>query len=142
MKRNVILDTGPLVALIDAGDGDHSWSVQQWSDIEPPMLTCESVISEACFLLNQIDSGTEAVFEMLSRKTVEAPFRLEDHSKFVQALLRKYSDVPMSVADACLVRMAEQIPGSSVFTLDGDFRIYRKHSRQVIPLIVPERVKS
>ena len=71
MKRNAILDTGPIVALIDAADRDHLWSVQQWSDIEPPMLTCESVISEACFLLNQIDSGTEAVFEMLSRKAVE-----------------------------------------------------------------------
>jgi hypothetical protein len=78
---------------------------------------------------------------MLSRKTISAPFRLEDHAKSVRALLRKYSDVPMSVADACLARMAEQIPGSSVFTLDGDFRIYRKHGRQVIPLIVPERVK-
>jgi len=142
MKRNVILDTGPLVALIDAADRDHTWSVQQWSDIEPPMLTCESVVSEACFLLNQIDRGAEVVFEMLSRETIEMSFRLQDHSKFVRNLLVKYSKVPMSVADACLVRMAEQIPGSSVFTLDGDFRIYRKHGRQVIPLIVPERMKS
>jgi predicted nucleic acid-binding protein len=142
VKRNVILDTGPLVALINGADRDHSWSVQQWGDIEPPMLTCESVISEACFLLNQIDTGTEAVFEMLSRKTVDVPFSLQDHSKFVRALLRKYSDVPMSVADACLVRMAEQIPDTSVFTLDGDFRIYRKHGREVISLIMPERVKS
>jgi len=142
MRRKVILDTGPLVALIDAADRDHAWSVQQWGDIEPPMLTCESVISETCFLLSQIDMSTEAVFAMLSRKTFEIPFRLEDHSKFVRTLLRKYSDVPMSVADACLVRMAEQIPGSSVFTLDGDFKVYRKHGRQVIPLIMPERVQS
>src|SRR5436309_3101906 len=117
MKRNVILDTGPLVALIDAADRDHSWSVQQWSDVEPPMFTCESVISEASFLLNQINRGVEAVFAMLSRRIIEVPFRLEDHSEFISALLRKYSDVGMSVADACLVRMAEQIPASSVFTL-------------------------
>jgi predicted nucleic acid-binding protein len=139
MKRNVILDTGPLVALVDAADRDHAWSVQQWDDIEPPMFTCESVISEACFLLNQIGTGSDVVFEMLSRKTIEASFRLLDHTKFLRALLRKYADVPMSVADACLVRMAEQLPHSSVLTLDSDFRIYRKHGRQVIPLIVPVR---
>ncbi len=123
MKRNAILDTGPIVALIDAADRDHLWSVQQWSDIEPPMLTCESVISEACFLLNQIDSGTEAVFEMLSRKAVEASFRLDDHFKLVRSLLRKYSDLPMSVADTCLVRMAEQVPSSSVFTFGYGFHV-------------------
>jgi predicted nucleic acid-binding protein len=139
MKRNVILDTGPLVALIDKSDRDHAWTVRQWEDITPPMLTCESVISEACFLMNQIDSNGNAIFEMLARKTIEAPFHLQDHSKSIQALIRKYSNVPMSVADACLVLMAEQIPSSSVLTLDGDFRIYRKNGRQVIPLIAPGR---
>jgi len=139
MKRNVLLDTGPLVALINAADRDHAWSLQRWADIAPPMLTCESVISEACFLLQQTGTGAEAIFEMLGRKTIEVSFRFQENSKLVGALIRKYSDVPMSVADACLVRMAEHIPNSSVFTLDGDFRIYRKHGRQVIPLIAPER---
>ena len=139
MKRRVILDTGPLVALIDKSDRDHAWSIQQWEDIAPPMLTCESVISEACFLLNQIKSSSETVFEMISRKTIEVPFRLEDYSRSIRAMLRKYSDVPMSVADACLVLMTEQIPNSFVLTLDSDFSIYRKHGRQVIPLIVPRR---
>ena len=138
MKKTVILDTGPLVALIDARDKDHAWTVTRWGDIEPPLLTCESVISEACFLLGQIHVGTKTVFEMLSRKAIEMPFHLNDQVKYVDALLRKYSDVPMSVADACLVRMSEQLSGSAILTLDGDFRIYRKHGRQVIPLIIPE----
>src|SRR5438477_3307763 len=117
MKRNVILDTGPLVALINRADRDHLWTVQQWGDIEPPMLTCESVVSEACFLLKQI-GGVDAVLEMLLRKTVEIRFQLQEQTKLMRTLLRKYSDIPMSVADACLVRMAEQIPNSTVFTLD------------------------
>ncbi|HEY2381070.1 MAG TPA: PIN domain-containing protein [Terriglobia bacterium] len=136
MKRNVILDTGPLVALIDRADHHHDWSVSEWDDIQPPMLTCESVISEACFLLDQIQ-GSGPVFEMLSRNTIEVAFRLQDHLKLLRTLIRKYANLPMSVADACLVRMAEQIPNSSVFTLDSDFKLYRKHGRQVIPLICP-----
>ena len=137
MRARVILDTGPLVALVDARDKDHRWAVVQWSDIEPPLLTCESVISEACFLLDQTRTGSASVFEMLLRKAIAIAFRLEDHVKEVRTLRDKYSDVPMSVADASLVRMAEQFTRSAVLTLDRDFRIYRKHGRHVIPLIVP-----
>ena len=137
MKRNVILDTGPLVALIDGKDRHHAWTLRQWADIEPPLLTCESVISEACFLLGRIRVGSSTVLEMLSRKVIRLSFRLGDNATQVGALLQKYSNVPMSVADACLVRMSEQEPDSEILTLDSDFRIYRRHSRQVIPLIAP-----
>ena len=139
MRTRVILDTGPLVALIDSRDKDHQWAVVQWSDIEPPLLTCESIISEACFLLDQTRTGSASVFEMLLRKAIAIAFRLEDHVREVRTLREKYSDVPMSVADASLVRMAEQFTRSAVLTLDRDFRIYRKHGRQVIPLIVPPK---
>jgi len=139
VRTRVILDTGPLVALVDARDKDHEWAVVQWSDIEPPLLTCESVISEACFLLDQTRTGSASVFEMLLRKAIAISFRLEDHVKEVRTLREKYPDVPMSVADACLVRMAEQSTRSAVLTLDRDFKIYRKHGRQVIPLIVPSK---
>ena len=137
MKKQVVLDTGPLVALLDARDRHHKWSVAQWADIEPPLLTCESVISEACFLLDQTRAGSAAVFEMLVRKVVALSFHLDEQLKEVQALRTKYSDVPMSVADASLVRMAEQFSRSALLTLDGDFKVYRKHGRYVIPLILP-----
>ena len=140
MKKAVILDTGPLVALIDSRDRDHEWCRAQWSDIEPPLLTCESVISEACFLLSQIQTGGSQVFEMLTRKAIEIPFRMEDHIADLARLSKKYSDIPMSVADASLVCMAHHNPSSAIFTLDADFRVYRKHGRQVIPLIAPSRV--
>jgi predicted nucleic acid-binding protein len=137
VKREVILDTGPLVALLDARDGHHAWAVAQWSDIEPPLLTCESVVSEACFLLDQTRAGSGAVFEMLVRRAIALAFRLEDDLKEVQALRTRYADVPMSVVDASLVRMAERFSRSAVLTLDSDFKLYRKHGTRVIPVILP-----
>jgi len=137
VKRAVILDTGPLVALLDARDRHHRWAIAQWSDIEAPLLTCESVISEACFLLDQTGGGSAAVFEMLVRKVIALDFRLDDHLREVQDLRAKYANVPMSVADASIVRMAEQRNRSAVLTLDDDFKIYRKHGRRVIPVILP-----
>ena len=133
----MILDTGPLVALVDGRDRDHEWAIAQSSDIEPPLLTCESVISEACFLLDQTRAGSAAVFEMLLRNAIMLNFRLSDHLKEIHALRAKYAAVPMSLADASLVRMAEQFGRSAILTLDGDFKIYRKHGRYVIPLIIP-----
>jgi predicted nucleic acid-binding protein len=138
VKAHVILDTGPLVALIDARDRHHAWTVAQWSDIAPPLLTCESVVSEACFLLDQTRAGSAAIFEMLVRKAIALDFHLGEQLKEIQALRTRYADVPMSVADASLVRMAEQRNRSAVLTLDGDFKVYRKHGRHVIPLILPE----
>ena len=137
MKQQVILDTGPLVALLDARDRHHRWAVAQWAEVEPPLLTCESVISEACFLLDQTRAGSAAVFAMLVRKVVAVSFHLDEQVEEVQALRTKYRDVPMSVADASLVRMAEQFGRSAILTLDGDFKVYRKHGRFVIPLILP-----
>lgn len=95
------------------------------------------MVSEACFLLDQTKAGSAAVLELLLRKAVTVGFRLDEHVKEVQALRAKYSDVPMSVADASLVRMAELFSRSAILTLDGDFRVYRRHGRRVIPLIAP-----
>jgi len=132
------MDTGPLVAYLDRKDTFYEWSRELWKDIEAPLLTCEAVISEACFLLSDVHGGTRAVFELLSRQIVSVTFRLTDDTLPIARLLNKYSNVPMSVADACLVRMAERVPDGAVFTMDSDFRQYRKHGRQVIPLIIPD----
>ena len=137
MKRQILLDTGPLVAMLDRRDAYHGWSTAQWAQIEPPLLTCEAVLSEACFLLRKLLPGPKAVTELLGRRVVQTPFRLEDHVKPIADLMEKYATVPMSLADACLVRMAELHADSSVLTLDRDFRVYRKHGRQVVPVIMP-----
>ena len=138
MRRNVLLDTGPLVAYLDHKDTLYDWSRELWKDIEAPLITCESVISEACFLLSDVRGGARAVFELLRRQIVTVPFHLADDTLPIATLLNKYSDVPMSVADACLVRMAEHFPESAIFTVDSDFRRYRKHGRQVIAVIIPD----
>lgn len=137
MMRQVILDTGPLVAFLNGEDRYHHWSVARWDEIQPPMVTCEAVLSEACFLLRSQSNGIKHVFELLRRNAIRVPFRLVENLESLAALIRKYDNVPMSLADACLVRMAELLDESSIFTLDGHFRIYRKNKRQVIPLLIP-----
>ncbi len=134
MER-VLLDTGPLVAYLNRRDAHHAWAVGQWGSIRPPLLTCEAVLAEACFLVRALHGGSEAVLELVRRRVVQVGFGLSAEADAVAQLLKRYADVPMSLADACLVRMAEQHAGSSVFTLDTDFRIYRMSNRRVIPLI-------
>jgi len=137
MKQRIILDTGPLVAFINGRDRYHEWSKLQWAQIEPPFLTCEAVLSETCFLLRNIGKGQSTVLELLKRGVLNLSFRIEDSIEQIKSLLQKYSDIPMSLADACLVRMSEVYTGSSILTLDNDFRIYRKNKRQVITILTP-----
>lgn len=134
MKTNVLVDTGPLVAFFNKRDKYHDWAVLQWARIEPPMVTCEAVLSEACFLLGPAQG---AIVTLLERKVLHLPFRLANHIKQIERLLQKYSDVPMSLADACLVRMAELYDDSTLFSIDTDFTVYRKHKRKLIPTILP-----
>ena len=135
--RKVILDTGPLVALLNRRDRYHRWAVARWNEVHPPLLTCESVISEASFLLAAAPGGGSAVLEMVHRRVLSLAFRLEDEATAVANLMTRYLDVPMSLADACLVRMTEQRADSAVLTLDRDFRLYRRHGRQIIPTLMP-----
>ena len=93
------MDTGPVVALLNRRDRQHAWVREVLDAVEPPIFTCEAVVSEACFLLGRVD--------------------------------------PMSLADACLVRMTELDAQSVVLTLDSDFRVYRRNRRQMIPTIMP-----
>ena len=138
MKRRVLLDTGPLVALIREQDQFHAWATAQFAALEPPLLTCEAVITEACFLMRKLYPGSEAVLLLMERGVVEIGFNLNQEFREIQKLITRYQSVPMSLADACLVRMSEQFLGSSILTLDSDFTIYRKHNRQPIPVIMPD----
>ncbi|WP_428275136.1 type II toxin-antitoxin system VapC family toxin [Candidatus Palauibacter sp.] len=139
MTCGTILDTGPLIAFLNSRDGHHRWAREQWARVEPPFLTCEAVIAEACFLAHRLGSGApEAVVSLVARGVLEVSFRLADEAAAVARMMKKYDDVPMSLADACLVRMSEQHPGSVVLTLDGDFRIYRRSKRQRIPTRMPD----
>ncbi len=137
---SIILDTGPLVALLNRRDTYHHWAVEQWSSARPPLLTCEAVIAEACFLVRTFPGGQAAVLGLVERGVVEMPFLLADQAHHVARLLKKYRNVPMSLADGCLVHMAEQHANSVILTLDSDFAIYRRNGREIIPLLTPGRV--
>lgn len=137
MSRTALLDTGPLVALLDRRDHHHAWAVDQMARFRPPLHTCEAVIAEAFHLLRYLPDARTAILEMLAEGVLTAPFQLREQPREVLALLERYANVPMALADACLVRMSELARRSVVFTLDGDFRIYRRHGRQKIPLVIP-----
>ena len=136
----VLLDTGPLVAFLNRRDAFHEWAKEQLADIAPPLLTCDAVVAEACYLLRDLRGGSAAVMRMIERKQVVSSFRVQDESASIRKLLEKYAGVPMDLADACLVRMSEQYSQPRLLTLDGDFRVYRRHGRQTIPLVIPDRV--
>jgi uncharacterized protein len=137
MLQQVIVDTGVLVALIDSRDRHHTWVAEQLTQIAPPLLTCEAVISEAWFLLQRVRNGRETLLQLLKHRQVEVRFDLAAELTAVVALLDRYQSVPAALADAELVRMAELYAQSFVFTLDSDFQIYRKNRDRIIPLINP-----
>jgi uncharacterized protein len=135
MAESVLVDAGFLVAILSRRDSNHKWGVQQASENSPPWYTCEAVLSEAYHLLGE--RGAPGLSAMVSRRAVVVRFNFDDNVEAVVAFLRKYANVPMSFADACLVRMSELIADPLILTTDSDFRIYRRHSRQVIPILCP-----
>ncbi|MGB3293784.1 MAG: PIN domain-containing protein [Phormidesmis sp.] len=137
MLQQVIVDTGVLIALIDQHDRHHAWVSEQLDQIAPPLLTCEAVLSEAWFLLQRVRSGREALLLLLEQDQIKVQFDLGAELMSVVNLMRRYQSVPVSLADAALVRMAELYPNSLIFTLDSDFQIYRKNRDIPILLIAP-----
>jgi uncharacterized protein len=132
-----LVDSGPLVAYFDARDQYHDWAMEQFRLRPAPFLACEAVLSEADHLLEKAKVPSAVLFESIRSGALEISFILAEHLAAVERLKFVYQNVPMSLADACLVRMAELREGAKVMTLDSDFRIYRKHRRHVIPLISP-----
>jgi len=135
MARSVLVDAGFLVALLSRRDAHHKWAVREASENAPPWSTCEAVLSEAYHLLGE--RGAPGLNALLSRRAVVTTFRLDDNVEAVVAFLQKYASVPMSFADACLVRMSETMADPLILTTDSDFHVYRRHSRQVVPVLSP-----
>ncbi|HSC46411.1 MAG TPA: PIN domain-containing protein [Candidatus Acidoferrum sp.] len=135
MARNVLVDAGFLVALLSGRDDHHQWAANEASEFPPPWSTCESVLSEAFFLLGP--RGTAPLGAMLRRRALGIGFELTGNVDAVARLLEKYADIPMSLADACLVRMTELMADPVILTTDEDFRVYRRNGRQVVPSRMP-----
>jgi len=134
MAANVIVDAGFLVALLNRRETRHRWTVGQLPHLPLPWKTCEAVLSETFYLLGA--HGFELI-ALLRRRAVVCEFQVDDEIDSVLDLMAKYEDVPMSFADACLVRMTEMLTDPTVVTLDMHFRVYRRHGNKAIPCTMP-----
>ena len=135
MRLRVIVDTGPLIALLNRNDRAHDWVVALLNDIQPPLITCEAVLAEATYLTRNQPGARASLIEMVGEGFLEIGMHVADHHAVLLAMVNRYNNVPMSLADACLVRLAELFPQSPVLTLDDDFSVYRKNGRAVIDVI-------
>lgn len=132
-----LLDTGPLVAFIDRRDRDHDWSQRTLAKLAAPLITCEAVLSEALFLLRADPAAPQKISTLFERGLLAIHPLLDKEATPIFSLMQTYRDRPMSLADACLVRLAEKMRGSVVVTLDSDFKVYRRHRRLQIPMLSP-----
>jgi predicted nucleic acid-binding protein len=133
-----IVDTGPLVAFFDRSERHHDWVAARVEALDAPLLVCEPVLTEASYLLSRFPKAQDTLLELFQNGALAMAFRVEDHVEELRKLLRKYRDTPMSLADACVVRMAELHEGYTVLTLDSDFTVYRKHGRTPLTLMYPD----
>lgn len=139
MLRAAIVDTGPLVAFLDRGERYHAWTVEHVQDLDVPLLVCEPVLAEAMYLLSGQSKAQDALFDLLAGGALRIAFQINEHVDALRALQRKYRDRPISLADACIVRMAELFERHRIFTLDSDFTVYRKNGREPLDLIFPSQ---
>jgi predicted nucleic acid-binding protein len=137
VSRAAIADTGPLVAFLDRAERHHVWASERVKELAAPLLVCEPVLAEAMYLLSNLPKAQDALFELLENGALRIALRVDEHLPALRALHRKYRDRPMSLADACIVRMAELFGQHEVLTLDSDFSIYRKNGREPLALIRP-----
>lgn len=133
-----IADTGFLVAFGNRRDRHHLWAVDQARALRSPLLTCEAVLSEACYLLRDVDF----VLDLMERGLFILSFEANDHLAELRTLSKRYADRSPDLADLCLVRMSELNPQLPVWTIDTDFRVYRRNRRGVIPLVMPPDLRT
>ena len=135
MARNVLVDAGFIVALLSKRDNHHDWAATQAINFPPPWSSCEAAVSEAYHLLGPHSAALAA---LLRRRAILLRFQLAEHLESTTKLIEKYSNIPMSLADACLVRMTELFADPVILTTDEDFLIYRRHGRQTVPCVTPK----
>ena len=122
----ILLDTGPLVALLSRNDAHHARARQLFAECVPPFRCCEAVIAEACFLMRKVHTAGPAEVVALGRRGLYGmAISAGEHWTNIEAVLRKYSARPISFADACLIRCAEVHQEARILTFDGDFGVYR-----------------
>lgn len=137
MTVSTIIDAGPLVAFFSKRDLHHDWAAEQFGRLMRPLLTCEAVLTEACFLLESGGIDPAHVLQAVAKGGLKVDFSLSEEIDAVSRLMTRYRDIEISLADACLVRMSEMKAQSQVMTIDRDFLVYRRDGRRTIPLVAP-----
>lgn len=135
----VIVDTGVLVAMLDPDTGEHEWAKGRARRSPIPLVTSEAVLSETCFLLEREGRPTDDVFALVESGSIRVALVFQEEYRALRALMRSYRNVPMSLADATLVRLSEMVRDCKILTLDSDFLIYRRHRNESIPVLMPEK---
>jgi predicted nucleic acid-binding protein len=123
--KPVLLDAGFIVALLDRSENFHKTCARTVREVEAPLVTCEAVITESCYLLRNLSGASEAVIENIAAGIFQVPFQLSRDVAGVKQVLRKYKDRKIDLADACLIHLADQFGTGDILTLDQDFAIYR-----------------
>ncbi len=132
----IILDTGVVVALLDRSERHHQRCVDAVAMVRGPLVTCEAVITEACYLLRNQPGASDIVLQNVERGTFGIRMDLERTAPVVRTLMKRYARVLMDFADACLVAMADELGTGQILTLDGDFRVYRWRRTRPFEMLV------
>jgi uncharacterized protein len=125
MVKPFLLDTGVIVALLDRSEKLHSACAEAVQSLQAPLITCEAVIAESCYLLRGLPGACEAVIDNVTAGIFQIPFQLSREAPGIKQILRKYRDRRIDLADACLIRLADEFEAPDILTLDEDFTVYR-----------------
>jgi len=136
--KPVLLDTGVIVALLDRSERWHKDCATALDAIYSPLITCEPVIAEACYLTRRLPGAPAAILQNVAAGTFQIPIQLSRCAAAIQRIIRKYRDREVDLADACLIHLASELRTGEILTLDGDFAVYRwgenRRFRPVLPL--------
>jgi len=137
MAKSILIDSGVIIAALSRREQHHNWAKSNLDVLTTVCVTCEAVLTECFFSLEEEPRGQEMLYSLLEQGALKVEFSLVENLSEILALMRRYRDVPMSFADACLVRMSELRKDSVIFTTDSDFNVYRRNGRQTIPVMAP-----
>lgn len=135
----VLIDTGVIVACLDRSERFHERCVAVLRELERPLVTCEAVIAESCYLLRDLSGAPEAVIENVEKGVLLIPFQLSVSAAPVRQILRKYRNRKIDFADACLIHLAGELDSGDILTLDRDFEIYRWGRKKPFRILIPFR---
>ncbi len=128
-----IADTGFIVAFLNRRDRYHKWAARLAREVDHPLVTCEAVLAEAVFHVG----SAEHVLALIRDGLLGVDFDFSASQARLEILTKRYADRSPDLADLCLICLSERFPVHPVITVDGDFRIYRRHQREAIPVLMP-----